>query len=120
MLFTGCGTTKKVTDDDEDNDTATPAISIKVNETLVTLNKNVAPDNHEWVTSTDSNAAVPGAVVEAYASWPYSDEALLGTSVVYANGAFQIDLGDTDLSYSGVYLVQTEQGKRKSEPVILN
>lgn len=119
LLFTGCGTTKKATDDDDDSGTATPAISAKVESLLVTLNENVAPDNHEWITSIDSDAAVAGATVAVYSGWPYSDNLLLGSSLVYGNGTFQIDIGDKDLSNTGVYLVQTEPGKRTSEPVII-
>lgn len=118
MLFTGCGTTKKVTDDDS-GDVATPALSATLDQAKITLNINVAPDNHEWITSTDTFAAVPGSLVEAYAGWPYSNDLFLGSGTVFANGTFQIDIGDKDASILAVYVVQTEQGKRKSEPIII-
>lgn len=114
-VFTGCGTTSKIVNDDSDGsgEVVLAPKSNAVNTSSIELT------DSGWV-AAGANTGVVGGTIRAFRNIPFSDSNLMGSTVVLAeNGSFLIEL-DTTKYYESIYVVQLVSGMRESDPVILS
>lgn len=113
-LFTGCGTTQKVVDDDSDGSGEV----VLAPKSIAVSTANIELTTSGWI-AAGANSGVVGSTVRAFRNVPFSDSNLMGSVVVTAeNGSFLIEL-DATKYYEVIYVVQLVSGMRESDPVVL-
>jgi hypothetical protein len=117
LFFTGCGTTKKIVEDNDTEEVLLAPLSTAIVESEVYISESLG---EYWLASTDAGVGIPEANIEVYLSSTYTAENLIGTTTVAPNGTFAVKLDPKfDPAYSGCYVVQIESGKRRSPAVFV-